>query len=102
MESDEYELVVRFKRSLSADREVIESRLGKEIPLHELRHEYAVQLARELQAAYDDPDVAPDGSFNVEQVILPQDALLPPHSKIMRQNLLVDIKELCNRLIELG
>lgn len=58
---DTYEIIVRFRRSLSDDLGVLE-RSDTQSPLAEA---LTKQLVRELQIAYDHPDTALAGSFEV-------------------------------------
>jgi len=64
-----YTFSVTFSRDLSADLEVI----GKidANPLEpDTRKSLVNQLRDELQAAYDHPDVAPDGSFVINSITI--------------------------------
>ncbi len=59
--NDEYEFTVKFKRSVSADLDVI----GKDRINTPNRALLLQQLRKELQATYDHPDTAIAGSFDI-------------------------------------
>lgn len=58
----EYTITVKFTRNLVEDLDV----LGE--PSKDLVSELKEQFRKELQACYDNPDVAPAGSFVIESV----------------------------------
>lgn len=58
----EYTITVKFTRNLVEDLDV----LGE--PATDLATELKQQFRKELQACYDNPDVAPAGSFTIESI----------------------------------
>ena len=61
---DTYTITVTFFRSFSADSEVVSAGTGK-VPTDS---ELIQQMRKELQMAYDDPDIAIDGRFEISAI----------------------------------
>ena len=66
---DTYTFQVTFTRSLSADLGVLSDE-NSDTTSRKTRDELVQQLRTELQAAYDHPDVAPDGSFKIDSITI--------------------------------
>lgn len=61
---DTYTIKATFSRSLSADLDVIGKTRVSAVAVKGLIQ----QLRKELQSAYDHPDIAPDGQFNLDSI----------------------------------